>query len=155
INGRVLMFTLLTSVLTALLFGIAPALQATTMELVETLKQGRKGAGRLLNGKLLDGLAVTEIALALVLLIGAGLLIRSFYRLSALDPGFNPRNVLTLNVPLPQSGYPDQTTQYRYYETALSRVSAVPGVEEAAAVFRLPITGFATAIFTAQGQPVP
>src|SRR5262249_34058049 len=86
---------------------------------------------------------------------GAGLLIRSFYRLSALDPGFNPRNVLTLNVPLPQSGYPDQTTQYRYYETALSRVSAVPGVEEAAAVFRLPITGFATAIFTAQGQPVP
>jgi putative ABC transport system permease protein len=156
INARALGFTLLISCVTALLFGLLPALQASRLELVETLKEGRKGAaGNVLNRRWLNGLVVTEIALALMLLVGAGLLIRSFRAISEVDPGFNPRNVLTLSVPLPQAGYPDQAAQYRYYEQALARVNAVPGVQEAAAVFRLPLVGLATAIFTVQGQPVP
>ncbi len=155
IDGSVLAFTLLISLVTALLFGVVPALQAAKMDLVETLKEGRKGAGRVLNRKLFGFLAVTEIALALMLLIGAGLLIHSFEKISSVDPNFDPHGVLTLNIPLPPTSYPDQSTQYRYYENALARANSVPGVVEAAAVFRLPITGFATAIFTAQGQPVP
>ncbi len=156
INARVLGFTLLVSLVTALIFGLLPALQASRIELVETLKEGRKGAaGGVLNRRLLNGLVVTEIALALILLVGAGLLIRSFRAISEVDPGFNPRNVLTLSVPLPQAGYPDQATQYRFYENALARVQGVPGVQAAAMVFRLPLVGLATVIFTAQGQPVP
>ena len=156
INGRVLAVTLLISCLAALLFGLLPALQATRVQLVEMLKDGRKGAlGGALNRRVLNGLVVAEIALALVLLVGAGLLIRSFRAVSEVDPGFNPHNVLTLSVPLPQADYPDQATQHRYYENALARVNAVPGVQAAAAVFRLPLTGFATVSFTAQGQPVP
>lgn len=156
VNWRVLSFTLAISVVTALLFGLLPAWQATKISLVETLKEGRKGAaGSILNRRLLNGLVVAEIALALVLLVGAGLLIRSFRAITAVDPGFKPDNVLTMNVPLPAATYPDQAAQARYYETALARLQQVPGVQEAAMTFRMPLVGLATAIFTTQGHPVP
>jgi predicted permease len=154
INGRVLVFTLLVSCVTALLFGLLPALQASRLHLVGALKDGRKGAAGGGNRRWLNGLVVTEIALALVLLVGAGLLIRSFRAVSEVDPGFNAHNLLTLAVPLPQAGYSDQAAQHRFYENVLARLQAVPGVESAAVVFRLPLVGLATAIFTVQGQPM-
>ena len=143
------------SLLSALLFGLLPALRATRVELIATLKEGRKGAAGGVNQRWLNGLAVTEIALALVLLVGAGLLLRSFRAVSAVDPGFRPQQVLTMAVPLPLVGYPDQAAQFRFYEKTLARLNAVPGVEEAAAVFRVPLVGLATVTYTAQGQPVP
>ena len=156
INSEVLVFTLLASLLTGLIFGILPALQSSRLNLIESLKEGRKGtAGGVQNRRWLNGLVVAETALALILLTGAGLLTRSFRQVSQTDPGFNPHNVLTLSVPLPLTGYEDQRRQALFYERALERLGALRGVDSAAAVFRLPITGFATAIFTAQGKPVP
>ncbi len=104
---------------------------------------------------MLSALVVAEIALALVLLVGAGLMIRSFRSASAVEPGFDPRNLLTIAAPLQQASYKDQQLQLQFYERALPALNALPGVQSAAGVFRIPITGFATAIFTVQGQPVP
>lgn len=153
LNGRVVAFTLLISLLTALLFGMLPALRASHVELISTLKEGGKTTAGRVNRGWLNGLAITEIALAFVLLVGAGLLLRSFRTVSEVDPGFQPQQVLTLAVPLPQSDYPDQAAQFRFYEKALARLNAVPGVSSAAAVFRLPMVGLATVIFTVHGQP--
>jgi putative ABC transport system permease protein len=78
-------------------------------------------------------------------------MIRSFRSVSAVEPGFDPHNLLTIAVPLQQSSYKDQQLQLGFYERALPALSALPGVQSAAGVFRIPITGFATAIFTVQG----
>ncbi|HEX9003975.1 MAG TPA: ABC transporter permease, partial [Blastocatellia bacterium] len=156
INLKVLAFTLAASAVTGLIFGLLPSLQFSVIELNESLKEGRKGAGG--GGhhrRWLRGLVVVEIALALVLLVGAGLLLRSFQRVTEADPGFNPRNVLTLNVPLPQANYPDQQRQLQFYETALPKLGALPGVESASGVFRVPLIGLATSTFSIEGKPVP
>ncbi len=154
LSANVLGFTLIISVLTALIFGAAPAIQTSRIELAAAMKEGRKGGtGGVRHRRLLDALVIVEIALALVLLVGAGLMIRSVRVLSEVDPGFDARNVLTVSVPLPQSNYPDQARQLAFYEAALAKLSTVPGVESSAGVFRLPLTGFTTAIFTVQGQP--
>jgi len=156
VSVPVLGFTLLISLLTGAIFGLAPALQSSRIQLVEALKEGKKGAaggGR--QRRLLSALVVIEIALALVLLVGAGLMIRSFRSVTAVDPGFDPHNLLTIAAPLQQASYKDQQLQLQFYERALPAISALPGVQSAAGVFRLPITGFATAIFTVQGRPVP
>lgn len=152
----VLGFTFLISLLTGLVFGLVPALQSSRGELTEALKVSRKGAaGGVQHRRWLNSLVVAEIALALVLLVGAGLLLRSFRLISAVDPGFNPHNVLTLSVPLPPANYPDQQKQAQFYENALAKLNAVPGVQAAAAVFRIPVVGLATAIFTIEGKPIP
>ena len=156
VSVPVLGFTLLISLLTGVIFGLAPALQSSRIQLVEALKEGKKGAaggGR--QRYLLSALVVTEIALALVLLVGAGLMIRSFRSVTAVEPGFDPHNLLTIAAPLQQATYKDQQLQLQFYERALPALSALPGVQSAAGVFRIPITGFATVIFTVQGQPVP
>jgi predicted permease len=154
VNGRVLGFTLLLSLLTTLLCGLLPALRSTRINLGAALKEGGKGGlGNALNRHWLNGLIVTEMALALVLLVGAGLLIRSFRAVTEVNPGFNLHNLLTLAVPLPQAGYRDQAAQLRYYENALARLNAVPGVR-AAAVSRLPMVGLAGVTFTIEGKPV-
>ena len=93
-----------------------------------------------------------EIAVALMLLVGAGLMIRSFRSATAVEPGFDPHNLLTIATPLQQSTYKDQQLQLQFYERALPALCALPGVQSAAGVFRLPITGFATAIFTESGK---
>ncbi|MFN7927198.1 MAG: ABC transporter permease [Blastocatellia bacterium] len=156
VNGRVLGFTLLVSCVTACLFGLLPAVQSTRTPLIATLKEGRKGAaGSWLNRRLLNSLVVAEIALALVLLVGAGLLIRSFRAITEVKLGFDPQNVLTMSVPLPQATYPDQAKQAQYFQTALARLQRVAGVQEAAMIFRVPLVGLATASFTLQGQLVP
>jgi putative ABC transport system permease protein len=156
VDGRALGFTLLVSLVTGLLCGVVPALRSSRLDLTAALKEGRRGAGGgVEHRRWLGGLVVAEIALALVLLAGAGLLIRSFRLVTEADPGFDPRRLLTLSVPLPLAGYEDQAKQALFYERALERLGALPGVEAAAAVFRVPLVGFASAIFTAEGKPVP
>ncbi len=156
IDLKVLAFTLAASTVTGLIFGLLPSLQFSVIELNESLKGGRKGAGG--GGhhrRWLRGLVMMEIALALVLLVGAGLLLRSFQRIIEADTGFNPRNVLTLNVPLPQTTYRDQQRQLQFYENALAKLNALPGVESASGIFKIPLVGLATLGFSIEGKPLP
>jgi putative ABC transport system permease protein len=153
---EVLLFTLCISVLTGLVFGIVPAFQSSRFQLTENLKESKKGAsGGIRQRRSLNALVVIEIALALVLATGAGLMMRSFRSVLGVDAGFDPRNVLTFSAALPQATYRDQQQHLLFYERALARIQALPGVQSAAGTFRVPITGFATAIFTVQGKPVP
>jgi putative ABC transport system permease protein len=155
VNWQVLLFTLGVSVLTGVVFGLVPALQSSRFNLTEALKDGQKGAaGGVHNRRWLGGLVVTEVALALVLLTGAGLLIRSFRHVSETDPGFNPERLLTLSVPLPLTGYETQQKQAVFYDRTLEKINALPGVESAACVFRVPLVGVATVTFTTQGNPM-
>jgi putative ABC transport system permease protein len=156
LSREVLMFTLLISLLTGLAFGIVPAFQSTRSQLSEELKEGKKGAsGSVRHRRSLDALVVAEIALALVLVACAGLMMRSFRSVLGIDPGFDPRNVLTFSAALPQASYKDQQQHLQFFERALAKIQALPGVQAAAGTFRVPITGFATVIFTVQGKPVP
>ena len=115
LDDRVLLFTIAVSVLTGIIFGLVPALQASKPDLNETLKEaGRGSTGR--RHVLRSALVVAEVALTLVLLVGAGLMIRSFYRLQQVDPGFNNDNLLTFNISLPQKKYPEDPQQINFYE---------------------------------------
>ena len=141
IDTRVFGFTLLLSLLTGILFGLAPALQAAKVDLNEALKLsgGRTGTGaghRRMRGALI----VTEVALALVLLVGAGLLIQTFVRLRTLDIGLNPENVLTLGTTLPLSKYGELAKRAAFYQQVLERVRALPGVVSAGYTTAVPLT---------------
>ncbi|MCB1056897.1 MAG: ABC transporter permease [Acidobacteria bacterium] len=141
VDQRVLLFTLGVTVLAGLLFGLAPVLQSRRLDLVDALKDGSRGGG--LGRRLLGrGLVVAEIALALVLLGGAGVLIRSFLDLQHRDPGFDTRNLLTFQVRLPASSYPEDADQARGAEALLARLETVPGVRSAAAGDQLPRSPF-------------
>jgi putative ABC transport system permease protein len=134
----VLLFTGAVALLAGALFGWGPAFQAARLQPHQLLKESAATAGS--GGlRLRNGFAVAEIALALVLLIGAGLLVRSFQRLLAVDPGFDPRHVLTGSLVLPQSGYPTRALQRTFAEQLLQRISALPGVEAAALATSLPL----------------
>jgi putative ABC transport system permease protein len=155
VDGRVLLFTLGLSLLTGLIFGVVPALQASRPDLNETLKEGGRGgtAGRARH-RLRGALAVGEIALALVLLTGAGLMVKSFLRLLSVDPGFRPDHVLTFDVALPQAKYPDDARQSAFLQQALEKLGALPGVESAAAVTTLPLSGDTISYsFSIDGRP--
>jgi predicted permease len=155
IDFWVLSFTLATSILTALLFGLAPAVRASRGELNSILKEGGRGSGRV-RGYLHDGIVVGEVALALILLVGAGLLIRSFLGLMNVDPGFNPANSLTLNISLPDSSYASVRPMIAFEQQALDRLSALPGVNTAGGVFGLPLgNGAISGDFTVEGQAPP
>jgi putative ABC transport system permease protein len=141
IDARIFGFTLLLSLLTGIVFGLAPALQAAKVDLNEALKQGGGRAGIGVVGRRLRGaLVVVEIALALVLLVGAGLLIRAFLRLRALDIGVNPENVLTLRTALPRNRYGELPKRAAFYQQALDRVRALPGVVSAGYTTAVPLT---------------
>jgi len=157
IDSWVLGFTLAVSVLTALLFGCAPAVQASRGEVDDSLKEGgrRSGTGRG-RAYLRDGIVVAEFALALILLAGAGLLTRSFLRLTKVNPGFEPQSVLTLNLSLPDSRYVSARSMIDFEQQALDRLSALPAVKSAGGVFGLPLGNLAVAgDFTVEGQATP
>ncbi len=156
IDGRILLFTLGLTLLTGLLFGLAPALQAGQVNLNELLKEGgRSGAGQR-QRRLRDALVVVEVALALVLLVGAGLLIRSFWKLQQADPGFNPERVLTASLSLPNARYGDAPKVTAFQQQLLERVAALPGVQSAGLTSDLPWTGYdENAGFTIEGKTFP
>ncbi|MEP7274558.1 MAG: ABC transporter permease, partial [Acidobacteriota bacterium] len=141
IDSRIFGFTLLLSLLTGIVFGLVPALQAAKVDLNEALKTGggRTGTGAG-NRRLRGALVVTEISLALVLLVGAGLLIQTFLRLRALDIGINPENVLTLRTQLPRSKYAELPKRAAFYERVLERVRALPGVVSSGYTTAVPLT---------------
>ncbi|MFY9607925.1 MAG: ABC transporter permease, partial [Blastocatellia bacterium] len=138
LDSTVLLFTLAVSLLTAILFGLAPALRASSAQLSEVLKMGgqRAGHGR---DRLRGLLVVSEVALSLVLLIGAGLLIRSFVTLLNVDKGFDPRQVLALDLSLPPSRYAEPPQRALFFQQLLERVAALPGVDGVASVSDLPL----------------
>jgi putative ABC transport system permease protein len=155
LNGQVLLFALGIVVATGILFGIAPALQSIKTDLVGSLKEG--GRGGTTGTKRIyvrNGLAVAEIALAFILLSGAGLLIRSFYRLQQVDPGFDATNVMTMRFPMTTEQYPDGSRIISYLGQALERVQSIPGVREAAFTGALPLRGWPDEMpFLIEGQP--
>ncbi len=140
VNGWVLGFTVAASVFTGLVAGLAPALQASRCEPGEALKSGDRlptvSSGR---HRLRELLLVAETALALPLLVGSVLLLRSFFRLASVDPGFDPRHLLTLNVALPEFRYRDRTQMIEFEAGALERLAAVPGVQAVGTIFGLPM----------------
>jgi putative ABC transport system permease protein len=139
INASALGFTLGISLLTGVIFGLAPAFEATRLNLNESLKEGAKslGGGRR-SQQLRNSLVILEVALSLVLLVGAGLLIRSFARLQAVDPGFNAHNVLTMRVSLPRRKYGEDRKVIDFFRRGVAQMQALPGVESVGAVSFLP-----------------
>jgi putative ABC transport system permease protein len=155
IDGRVLLFTSLVSLLTAVLFGLAPAWQASKLNLNEALKEGGRGApaGR---GRLRNLLVIGELAVTLTLLVGAGLVLKSFYRLLQVDPGFDPANVLTMRLALSPAQYPEGNQQRAFFEQVLSKIETLPGIQAAGAIQNLPMSGDRRTIyFSIEGQPEP
>ncbi len=145
IDGRVLGFSLVISVLTGALSGLAPALQAARPALNETLKAGgRNASGGLGRNRLLGSMVVSEIALALTLLIGAGLMIRSLQRLQAVDPGFDSERLLTMRVSLPLQRYPREQI-IAFSQRLRERLQAMPGAQSAALASDLPLSGSTSA----------
>jgi putative ABC transport system permease protein len=141
LDATVLGFAVAVSLLTGLLFGLAPALAASRTELGAVLQEGRRSGPSRESQRMRGALVVAEIALALVLLVGAGLLLRSLVQMQEVDPGFDPRNVATLRVSLPEQRYPQTPEQILFTRQALERLQAVPGVVSAAMVSDLALTG--------------
>jgi len=157
VDGKVLGFTLALSVFTGLLFGVAPALHASSAGPHEALQEGGRSSSagpraRLLRG----GLVVSEMAVALVLLSGSGLLVRSFLRLQSIEPGIRIEDVLTVRLWTPDASYPDGAKQAQFYAEVLRRVGALPGVEAVAATTDLPLSGIDSYLgFQIEGRPAP
>jgi putative ABC transport system permease protein len=155
LDTRVAGFTLLVSLLTGIVFGLLPALQASKIDLGATLKEGGRDASGLLRRRLRGFLVVSEVALAFVLMIGAGLLIRSFARLIEVDPGLDPRRLLTMTILLPRAKSSDGRGALSFQQY-LERMRALPGVEAAATVSPLPLSeAHGSAAFRIEGRPSP
>jgi len=156
VDARVLLFTLSVSCLTALLFGLAPALQATNPNLNEMLKEGGKGATKGVRSRQLRHLlVVSEVALALMLLIGAGLLLKSFNRLLSIDLGFRPDGLMTMKLQLPASKYPEGNQRRAFYRQLFERLESAPGVESAGAITSIFLSKTPnSSFFNIEGRPV-
>ncbi|HEX8500436.1 MAG TPA: ABC transporter permease, partial [Pyrinomonadaceae bacterium] len=142
LDAAVLLFTLGASVLTGFLFGLAPAWQMSRLDLHTTLKEGGRSAGDGAGAlRARSVFVVVQIALALVLLVGGALFIKSFYRLLQVDPGFKAENLLTLEYRLPRNKYAEPSAQWEFHRQVVEQLKAVPGVQSAALVRGLPLTG--------------
>jgi putative ABC transport system permease protein len=152
IDANVAWFTFALTFFTGLLFGLAPALKSSKPDLNKSLKTGGRGATA--GAGLRSALVVSEIALSVVLLAGAGLMIRSFLRLQSVDSGFDPRNLLTLRLVLPEARYPDAHQVTSFYQRLTERLGSLPGVESVAATHALPLGGISNVRpFTVEGRP--
>ena len=142
LDGRVLAFTAAIAVFTGILFGLAPAIQMAKTDLMQALREGSRGnALGFRRNRLRSVLVMGEVALALVLLSGAGLLMRSFYRLQSMDTGFDPHGLLTFRTNLPRATYKDDAARVAFYRRALERLRALPGVSVAGAAQIFPLAG--------------
>ena len=157
IDGRVLVFTLAVSLLTGLIFGLVPSLQTSKPDLNSTLKEGGRGTTGGAGGvRVRNLLVVSEIALSLVLLLGAGLLIRSFIRLQQFDLGFNPDNLATMRIQLPGSKYREPAQVDAFYKQLLERIEALPGVQSVGAISAVFLDDTPNSTnFSIEGRPVP
>jgi putative ABC transport system permease protein len=154
VDPRVAGFTLLVSVITGVLFGVVPALQASKTDLTDALKESGRTTAGVRKQRLRSALVVSEVALSLVLLVGAGLLIRSFAKLNQVDPGFNPEQVLTMGVSLLPNNYPEDQQVQTFYSQILERSANEPGVISVSATTGLPFSGANTTDnFTIEGRP--
>ncbi|HEX8651884.1 MAG TPA: ABC transporter permease [Pyrinomonadaceae bacterium] len=154
-DGRVLLFTIGVSLLTGLIFGVAPALQASRPDLNETLKDGGRTSASATRHRLRSLLVVAEVALSLMLLVGAGLMMRSFLRLQHVNSGLNPENVLTMQVPLPRAKYAEAAQRGAFFHQLIERVGTLPGVQAVGAISNLPLSGSLWGRgVTVEGRPV-
>jgi predicted permease len=156
LDMRVLVFTLLVSILTGVLFGLVPAIHSSKTDLNEALKEGGRGTSEGVRHNRLRSMLVTvEIAIAVVLLVIAGLFIQSLWRLQSVNAGINPRNVITFDLGVPEVKY-DAEKQAEFYRQLQARLAALPGVEVASAVMPLPLGNSSMSIsFEIEGQPLP
>jgi len=157
ISYTVLGFTAVVSLLTAIVCGFAPAFEGSRADIQEALKDGARqvGAGTR-HRRLRHAFVIAEIALAVVLLVGAGLMLRSLATLQRVDPGFDSHNVLTMRVSLPQAMYGDDAARLRFFRGAVARIADIPGVRAAGAISFLPFAGLGAATdFRIVGQPPP
>jgi putative ABC transport system permease protein len=153
----VLAFTLAATIATGLLFGMIPAAQVARQALAESLKEGaRTGSGTMGSGRAGRSLLVVEVALALVLLVGAGLLLKSFSNLTAVDPGFRTENILTGQIVLPRARYAEPSQISAFHQRLLERLGNTPGLERSALISTLPLSGVnSDTDFRIQGRPDP
>jgi putative ABC transport system permease protein len=142
IDFRVLCFTLLVSILTGVLFGLAPAFDASRLKLNEALRDGERTTGGSARGRLRDALVVAEVALALVLLVGAGLLIRTLHHLMNVQLGFNTEKILSVRVSLPDSKEYSAERTAALFEQLVARAQSLPGVRSAGTISHMPLRGF-------------
>ncbi len=155
LDVRVLGFTLLVSLITGIVFGLVPAIQSSRTDLTESLKEGGRGstegAGQ---NRLRAALVVGEVAIAIVLLAGAGLLIQSLRHLRQVSPGFDPHNVLSFSIGLPEVRYKPQQ-QVEFYRQLKARLESLPGVRSASAIMPLPLSGDRMGVtFETEGRPI-
>jgi putative ABC transport system permease protein len=155
IDGKVCAFTFAIAVLSTLVFGTIPALQVSRPDVNESLQQGSKGStGGLHTNRVRAFLVVSQVSLSLLLLCGAGLLIKSFFNLRATKPGFEPTRLVTLDMSLPKARYSDEDKQRQMYEQMLLKLTSIPGVESVGGVTPLPFTGNSRgSSFSIAGQP--
>jgi putative ABC transport system permease protein len=155
-DWRVLGFTLGVSLLTGLIFGLAPAFHSSKTELVESLKEGGRGTGEgARRNAVRSALVVAELAIAVILLVGAGLLIQSLWRLQKMNSGLEPANVLTFNVVLPDIKY-TSANQGQFFIDLKQRLESTPGVQSASSILPLPLSGDRFSIsFEIEGRPLP
>ena len=156
VDGNVLLFALAASIFTGILFGLAPAVTVTRSDLAEGLKEGAQAVspgGR--RGRLRGALAVAELSLALVLLIGAGLLIKSFYRVLQVNPGFAPERVLTMDLSLTDARYPAPQQKSEFFSQVLRRVESLPGVRSAALADSLPLSPYQAFLMMSLNRLLP
>ena len=155
LDGRAMAFTGVVTLLTGFLFGILPGWKASRQEVAVGLRVAGRGQG-MGGARLRSGLAVTQIALALVLLVGAGLLLRSFQKMNQAELGFEPEGVLAMSLSLPGARYPDGPSRQSYYQALLNRLSSIPGVVSVGAVNSLPLAGNdGDSSFLVEGEPPP
>lgn len=156
IDGRVLGFTLLAAVACGLIFGLAPALQSSRLNLNESLKEGGRGTDGSGRRRLRSALVVTEIAFSLMLLVGAGLMVKSFMKLQSVSPGFRPDHILTMHLTLPRAKYDSDEKITSYYRQLIERVTALRGVEAAGLGISLPPNNLEVSdSFSIEGKPWP
>jgi predicted permease len=154
LDARVLAFTSGVALLTGLASAVFPALRMTRRDANDALKQGAgRGNSSAGEGRVRRYLVVSEVALALMLLIGAGLLIRSLSGIRGVNPGFDPRNLLTATVGIPNSKYATPESRVRFFDRALENIRALPGVESAAAIDTLPLQGGSSQYVAIEGAP--
>ena len=153
IDFRVLGFTLLVSILTGVLFGLAPGFDASRLKLNDALREGGRTSGGSGHGRLRDALVVSEVALALVLLVGAGLLLRTLHHLMNVQLGFNTEKILSVRVSLPDSADFPAERNAVFFEQLVARVQNIPGVRSAGTISHMPLSGFFSSMVLFRDDP--